>query len=254
MDKCLIVVYHLLLYCQYIIKTKQNSYNQCVSTSTRTHVILLIQIFFVSSELRFQNTPVNTVAKSHRLLAAADWTGFLLLSSPPLISCLHSSQSCQCSLFRFYAHQCSCIPPSQPTSEKIIGDRFAGRTFPQPRSKALSGKWLRLTECFTPNSSKENICVLLRVCKFTLFSFKCWSKRRSRSSKRWLLQRKSFFFLSLFPNSHGAVILLGTTGICFLALIDEKNWKAAEDVCHTCVWIAQNKDYKQGEKANLTLK
>lgn len=88
----------------------------------------------------------------------------------PLIFCLHSSLSCQCSLFRFYARQYSCIPPSQPTSEKIIGDRFAGRTFPQLKSQALSGKWLRLTECFTLNSSKENIPMLLKVCTFTFFS------------------------------------------------------------------------------------
>ena len=46
--------------------------------------------------------------------AGNDWLNRLPLSFiSPLIFCLHSSQSCQCSLFRFYARQYSCIPPSQ---------------------------------------------------------------------------------------------------------------------------------------------
>lgn len=118
--------------------------------------------------------------------AGNDWLNRLPLSFiSPLIFCLHSSPSCQRSLFRFYARQYSCIPPSQGTSEKIICDRIAGRTFPQPQSTGFV--WKMIKERFTLNSSKANIFLLLKVCQFTFYSTQ--NNPRGRSSKRWLQQR-----------------------------------------------------------------
>lgn len=154
--------------------------------------------------------------------AGNDWLNRLPLSFiSPLIFCLHSSPSCQRSLFRFYGRQYSSIPPSQLTSEKIIGDRFAGRTFHQPQSRALSGKWLRLTACFTLNGSKENILVPMKVCKFTVYSTHSDTRGvqvhlRVESNKQ---QRVFFFsfFSALFSKFTGVLwCILGKWLICFL--------------------------------------
>lgn len=127
-------------------------------------------------------------------IAGKDWLNQLTLSFiSPLIFCLHSSPSCLCSLFSFMpVNTAVCLRLKvSPTSKKIIDDRFAGRTFPQLQSQALSGKWLRLTECFTVRSKcqqRKDLCAAENRPLHFLFNTK-QSKRFSRSSKRWLQQR-----------------------------------------------------------------
>lgn len=53
------------------------------------------------------------------------------------------------------------------TSEKIINDGFAGTTFPQEQSQALSGKLLRLEVRSIQKRLEEDTFVPRKVCRIT---------------------------------------------------------------------------------------
>lgn len=95
--------------------------------------------------------------------------GLLLSFISPLISCLHSSPSCQRSLFRFYARQCSLKVSRTP--EKIADDRCAGGTCLRLQSRYLSPEVIRgLMDCFSLNGGESKIFAQLSGEHVTVFS------------------------------------------------------------------------------------
>lgn len=97
--------------------------------------------------------------------AGNNWMNQLPLSFiSSLIFCLRSSLSWQHSLFRFYAINRAvffCLRVSL-TSEKIIGDRFVDRTFPQMLYPGFDWKMIKVNGLFHPKRQERKSPKLLQ--------------------------------------------------------------------------------------------
>lgn len=124
--------------------------------------------------------------------------GLLLSFISPLIFCLHSSPSCQRSLFRFYARQCSLKVSRTP--EKIADDRCAGGTCLWLQTQYLSPEVIRANGLF--QAERQGI------------KHQCAAQRRTRHRVQWLLRTWLYVYLP-FLGCRIMIVLSCCTHISF---------------------------------------